>query len=155
MRITSVIADISSKEHIDQKGKEQSIGPGSSTSGFISETNLLKEGEKLDKMIDKNDPPSGLPEHNIIPRKFEADMQAFEAKESQMSVTKVAQSDPTNIALHAGLFAMPDSQGNRHGHSHMQSFAANERHMVVPKNANVLEKDVILGENYHLKPTAS
>ncbi|XP_024989760.1 chromatin structure-remodeling complex protein SYD isoform X4 [Cynara cardunculus var. scolymus] len=196
--------DINSKEQIDQKGKEHSIGgqsishevgmpssridnretertgPGYSSSGFISETNLLKEGEKLDRMIDKNDPPSGLPEHgqgmrnNIIPRKFDAELQAFEAKELQTSATKVARAD-SNIAPHAGLFGVPvgegkdyfssqskshaDNQGNRHGHSHLPSFSLREswkfhsgmegeRHMVVPKNANVLEKDVILGNNH-------
>ncbi|XP_024989757.1 chromatin structure-remodeling complex protein SYD isoform X2 [Cynara cardunculus var. scolymus] len=204
MQITSGIADINSKEQIDQKGKEHSIGgqsishevgmpssridnretertgPGYSSSGFISETNLLKEGEKLDRMIDKNDPPSGLPEHgqgmrnNIIPRKFDAELQAFEAKELQTSATKVARAD-SNIAPHAGLFGVPvgegkdyfssqskshaDNQGNRHGHSHLPSFSLREswkfhsgmegeRHMVVPKNANVLEKDVILGNNH-------
>lgn len=196
--------DINSKEQIDQKGKEHSIGgqsishevglpssridnretertvPGYSSSGFISETNLVKEGEKLDRMIDKNDSPSGLPEHgqgmrnNIIPKKFDAELQAFEAKELQTSATKVARPD-SNIAPHAGLFGVPvgegkdyfssqskshaDSQGNRHGHSHLPSFSLREswkfhsgmegeRHMVVPKNANVLEKDVMIGNNH-------
>lgn len=98
-------------------------------------------------MMDKNDPASGLTEH--VARKFEAEMQVFEAKESQTSATKVAQPDPTNIALQAGLLPMPDSQGNRHPHSHLPGVPLNERHMVVLKNANVLEKDVMLGKNRH------
>ncbi|KAJ0813828.1 putative DNA helicase chromatin remodeling SNF2 family [Helianthus annuus] len=127
--------DISS---IEQKGKEQSMGPGSSSSVFVSETNLLREGEKLDRMIDKNDPPSGLPEHGnaMISRKFEADIQ--ETKESQALATKLAQSDPTSIAPHAE---------NRHAHTHLSSFPLSERQMMVPKNANILEKDVILAGN--------
>ncbi|CAI9299634.1 unnamed protein product [Lactuca saligna] len=140
--------DASSKEHIDQKGKDQSFGGQSS--GFISE---MKEGEKLDKMIDKNEPPYGLPEHvegmrnTMIPRKIEPEMPVFETKELQTSAIKVAQSDPINIPLHA------DTQGNRHGHnSHLPSWKPHsvmegERHMVMVKNANVLEKDVILGNN--------
>lgn len=140
MQITNAIADISS---IEQKGKEQSMGPGSSSSVLISETNLLKEGEKPDRMVDKIDPPSGSPEHgnNIISRKFEADIQTFEAKESQASATKLAQSDPINIAQHAE---------NRYGHTQLSSFPLGERQMMVPKNANILEKDVMLGENHHL-----
>ncbi|KAI3795254.1 hypothetical protein L1987_37903 [Smallanthus sonchifolius] len=137
--------DISS---IEQKGKEQSMGPGSSSSVYVSETNLLKEGEKLDRIVDKNDPPSGLPEHgsNIISRKFEADMQAFEAKESQTSATKFAQSDPTNIAPHAE---------NRHGHAKLSSFPLSERQMMVPKNANILEKDAMpAGSNHEGEDTS-
>lgn len=70
MQVTSDLADISNKEQNDQKG---SMGPGSSSSGFFSEANLLKEGEKLD-------PSHGLLEHgdgvrnNVIPRKIEAEM---------------------------------------------------------------------------------
>ncbi|KAI3744867.1 hypothetical protein L1987_57963 [Smallanthus sonchifolius] len=137
--------DISS---IEQKGKEQSMGPGSSSSVYVSETNLLKEGEKLDRIVDKNDPPSGFPEHgsNIISRKFEADMQTFEAKESQASATKLAQSDPTNIAPHAE---------NRHGHAHLSSFPLSERQMMVPKNANILEKDAMpAGSNHEGEDTS-
>ncbi|KAD4981711.1 hypothetical protein E3N88_18382 [Mikania micrantha] len=132
---------------IDQKGKEQSMGPGSSSSVFISETNLLKEGEKLDRMGEKNDPPSVLPEHgnNLISRKFEADMQSVEAKESQASATKLAQSDPTNITPHAE---------NRHGHIHLSSFSLSERQMMVPHNANILEKDVMLGNNHEGEDTS-
>lgn len=153
VQITSGIADTSSKEHIDQKGKDQSIG-GQSSSGFISE---MKEGEKLDKMIDKNEPPYGLPEHvegmrnTMIPRKIEPEMPVFETKELQTSAIKVAQSDPINIPLHA------DTQGNRLGHnSHLPSWKPHsgmegERHMVVVKNANVLEKDVILGTILFIK----
>lgn len=137
MQIINVLADISS---IDQKGKDQSMGPGSSSSVFVSDTNLLREGEKLDRMVDKND-LSGLPEHgnNIIPRKFETDMQTFEAKEPQAPATKLVQSDPANIAPHV----------DRHGHTHLPSFPLSERQMIMPKNANILEKDITLGENYH------
>ncbi|KAI3688992.1 hypothetical protein L2E82_46939 [Cichorium intybus] len=136
MQITSGIADTPGKEHIDQKGKQQFIGRQSS--GFISE---MKEGEILDKMIDKTDPPYGLPEHgegirnNMIPSKIEPEMSVFETKEPQMSATKVAQPVATNIPLHA------DTQGNRHGHnSHLPSWKCHlmesERHMVVMENAN-------------------
>lgn len=150
MQITIIIADTSSKEQIDQKGKEQLIGGQSS--GFISE---MKEGEKLDKMMENIVPPYVPPEHNesmrsnMIPRKIEPEIPVFEAKEPQMPATKVAQADTPNIPLHA------DTQGNRQGHiSHLPSWKSHsgmegERHMVVGKNANVIEKDAILGENHH------
>ncbi|KAK9075578.1 hypothetical protein SSX86_003903 [Deinandra increscens subsp. villosa] len=138
--------DISS---IEQKGKDQSMGPGSSSSVFVSETTFLKEGEKLDRMADKKDPPSVLSEHgnNIISKKSEADMQTYEAKESQAFATiKLAQSDHTNITQHAE---------NRHGHTHLSSFPLSERQIMVPKNAtNIPEKDVMLG-NIHEGEDAS
>ncbi|KAI7726311.1 hypothetical protein M8C21_012286, partial [Ambrosia artemisiifolia] len=147
LHLEIALGNVFPKEDVEQRGNEQSLGPGSSSSVFAPETNLLREGEKLGRMIDKNDPPSGLPEHgnSTISRKFEADMQTFEAKESQAPATKLSQSDPTNIAPHAE---------NRHGHPHLSSFPLSERQMMVPKNANTLEKDVMLGNNHEGEHTS-